>query len=78
MYSTNCQHDGGSLKCWGRFSLLGVGNLVFINGNMVGEMYCDMLEQNLVQSVRKLDTDHRRVFQQSNDLKYTVTLWQIG
>ena len=59
MYSTNRQHGGGSLKCWGCFSSSGVGNLAFIDGNIIGEMYRDILEQNLPQSVRKLDMDHQ-------------------
>ena len=33
------KHGGGNVKCWGCFSSSGVGNLVFIDGNMTGELY---------------------------------------
>ena len=31
------KHSGGNVKCWGCFSLSGVNNLIFIDGNMTGE-----------------------------------------
>ncbi|CAF4491485.1 unnamed protein product, partial [Rotaria magnacalcarata] len=38
-YNSTCivptvKHGGGNVKCWGCFSASGVGNLVFIDGNM--------------------------------------------
>ena len=48
------KHDGGRVKCWGCFPSCGVGNLVFIDGNMTGEMYRAILDNNLLQSVNKL------------------------
>ena len=48
------EHGGGNVKCWGCFSSYGVGNLVFIDGNMTGEMYRAILDNNLLQSVNKL------------------------
>ena len=35
------QHGGGNVNCWGCISSSGVGNLVFIDGNMIGEVYRD-------------------------------------
>ncbi|CAF1538257.1 unnamed protein product [Adineta ricciae] len=72
------KHGGGNVKCWGCFSSCGVGNLVFIDGNMTGEMYRDILDKNLLQSVRKLGLDNQWMFQQDNDPKHKaaiVTNW---
>ena len=40
------KYGGGNVKCWGCFSSCGVGNLVFIDGNMTGEVYRDILQKN--------------------------------
>ena len=40
------KHGGGNVKCKGCFSSSGVGNLVFIDGNMTGELYRDILQKN--------------------------------
>ena len=37
------KYDSGSVKCWGCFSSSGVDTLVFIDGNMSGELYQDIL-----------------------------------
>ena len=49
------KHGGGNVKCWGCFSSSGVGNLVFIDGNMTGELYRAILQKNLLQSAKKLN-----------------------
>ena len=49
------KHGGGHIKCWGCFSSSGVGNLLFIDGNMTGELYRDILQKNLLQSAKKLN-----------------------
>ena len=36
------KHGGGNVKYWGCFSLSGVGNLIFIDGNMTAELYRDI------------------------------------
>ena len=48
------KHGGGSVICWGCFSSSGVGNLAFIDGNMTGPMYRDILDRNLLQPAKKL------------------------
>ena len=66
------------MKCWGCFSTSGVGKLVFIEGNMTGQMYCDILEKNLLPSVKKLKLRKKWIFQQDNDPKHmshVVTKW---
>ena len=49
------KYGGGNVKCWGCFSLYDVGNLVFINGNMTGEVYRDILQKSLFESIKKLN-----------------------
>ena len=46
------KHGGGNVKCWGSFSSSGVGNLVFNDGNMTGEVYRDILQRNLFEFVK--------------------------
>ena len=43
------------MKCWGCISSSSVGNLVFIDGNMTGEVYRDILQRNLCESVKKTE-----------------------
>ena len=52
------KHGGGNIKCWGCFSSSGVGILIFIDGNMTGESYREILENNLLKSVEKLGMSH--------------------
>ncbi|CAF4601995.1 unnamed protein product [Rotaria sp. Silwood2] len=65
------KHGGGSVTVWGAFAWNGVGNLFFINGNMTGEVYKNILEQNLIQSATKLNLGREMVFQHDNDPKHT-------
>ena len=49
------KYGGGNVKCWGSFSSSDVGNLVFIDGNMTEEVYRDILQRNLFESVKKTE-----------------------
>lgn len=72
------KHGGGNVKCWGCFSSAGVGELIFIDGNMTGEAYREILDNNLLKSVQKLGLSHDWVFQHDNDPKHraaVVTNW---
>ena len=72
------KHGVGNVKCWGCFSSSGVGNLVFIDGNVTGELYRDILQKNLLQSAKKLNMAKDWWFQHDNDPKHTariVTNW---
>ena len=72
------KHGEGIVKCWGCFSSSGVGNLVFIDGNITGELYRDILQTNLLQSMKKLNMGKDWWFQHDNDPKHTahiVTNW---
>ena len=72
------KYGGGNVKCWGCFSSCGVGNLVFIDGNMTGEVYRDILQKNLFESIKMLNLGREWVMQQDNDPKHRahiVTHW---
>ena len=49
------KHGGGNVKCWGCTSSSGVGNLVFIDGKITGEVYRDILQRNLFEFVKERD-----------------------
>ena len=69
------KHGGGNVGC---FSSSGVGNLVFIDGNMTGELHRDILQKNMLQSAKKLNMAKDWWFQHDNDPKHTariVTNW---
>ena len=55
-----------------------VSALVFIDGNMTGNMYRDILQKNLFESVKKLNLGNKWIFQHDNDPKhrsYIVAHW---
>ncbi len=69
-YQENCvlptvNHGGGSIMVWGYMSAAGTGELRFIDGNMDSNMYCDILNQNMMPSLQKLC--RTAVFQHNND-----------
>ena len=68
------KHGGGNVKCWACFSSSGVGRLIFIDGNMTGESYREILENNLLKSVEKLGMNDDWIFQHSNDLKHRAAI----
>ena len=49
------KHGRGNVKCWGCISSSGVGNLVFIDRKMTGEVYRVILQRNLFESVKKAE-----------------------
>ncbi len=53
------KHGGGSVMVWG------TGELQFIEGTMNANMYCDILKQSMIHSLRRLGC--RAVFQHDND-----------
>ena len=78
-YNSTCtvptvKHDGGYVTCWRCLSASGVRNLVFIDGNMTGEIYRTILDNNLLQSVEKLKMDNEWTFQHDNDSKPRATI----
>ena len=49
------KYGGGNVKCWGCFSSCDVRSLVLIDGNMTGEVNRDILQKNLLESIKKLN-----------------------
>ncbi len=61
--------SGGSVMVWDCMSAAGIGELQFIEGTMNDNMYCDILKQSMIPSLRRLG--RRAVFQHDNDPKHT-------
>ena len=64
------KHAGENVKCWNYLSTAGIDILVFIDGNMTGNMYRDILQKNLFESVKKLNLGNKWIFQHDNDPKH--------
>ena len=47
---------------------------MFIDGNMTGELYRDILQKNLLQSAKKLNMAKNWLFQHDNDPKHTARI----
>ncbi len=76
-YQENCvlptvKHGGGSIMVRGCMSAAGTGELQFIEWNMDSNMYCDILKQNVMPSLKKLGWT--AVFQHDNDPKHTTKM----
>ena len=70
------KHGGENVKRWHCLSSSSDGNLIFIGSSMKGEIYRDILQRNLVDSVKNLNLNQGRVMQHDNDPKhraYTIT-----
>ncbi len=62
------KHGGGSVMLWGCMSAAGTVELQFIEGTMNANMYCEILKQSMIPSLRRLG--RRAVFQHDNDPKH--------
>ncbi len=63
------KYGGGSVLMWGCMSAAGVGELHFIDGIMNSQMYCSILKEKMLPSLRALG--RRALFQHDNDPKHT-------
>ncbi len=59
------KHSGGIVLVRGCTSAAGTGELLFIEGTVNANLYCDILKQSMIPSPRRLG--HRAVFQHDND-----------
>ncbi len=59
------KHGGGSVMVWGGMSAAGTGELQFIEGTMNANIYCAILKQSMIPSLRRLGC--RAVFQHDNN-----------
>uniref|UniRef100_A0A3Q3KM81 Uncharacterized protein n=1 Tax=Monopterus albus TaxID=43700 RepID=A0A3Q3KM81_MONAL len=63
------KHGGSNIILWGCFSAKGTGHLHCIKERMNGAIYCEILSNNLLPSVRALKMGRGWVFQHDNDPK---------
>ncbi|KAF7239028.1 hypothetical protein EYD10_14251 [Varanus komodoensis] len=63
------KRGGGSVMVWSCMSAAGIEELQFIEGTLKANMYCDILKQSMIPSLRRLG--RRAVFQHDNDPKHT-------
>ncbi len=63
------KHGGGSVLMCGCMSAAGVGELHFIDGIMNSQMYCSILKEKMLPSLRALG--RRALFQHDKDPKHT-------
>lgn len=62
-----------SVMVWGSFGANGVGNLVFIDGTMDADKYCDILRDHLLPSAAKCSLIDRFEVLQHDDPKHAST-----
>ena len=71
------KHRGGSIMVWGCMSWASVGNLYRIDGSINVEVYLDILDSQLLDTIDKQGLDEAKViFQHDNDPKHTSTFVQ--
>ncbi len=62
-------HSDSTSRLWGCLSAAGVGELHFSDGIMNSQMYCSILKEKMLPSLRALG--RRARFQYDNDPKHT-------
>lgn len=75
------KHGGGSIMVWSAITYAGTGWLCRIDGHLNKELYKDILEDELLQTIeysrKKLNLQRNQIiFQQDNDPKHTSKLVQ--
>lgn len=67
------KYGGGSIMIWGCFTAHGVGFLSKIEGSMDAALYCNILEDELQQTIDYYGIDRAKlIFQHDNDPKHTA------
>jgi hypothetical protein len=71
------KHGGGKVTVWGMITAYGVGHIVRIEGNLNKDLYCEILQDDVLGTFHDLHLDfHDYYFQQDNDPKHTSKLVQ--
>jgi DDE superfamily endonuclease len=71
------KHGGGSVMAWGYITASGMGHIVCIEGNMDGPLYTQILNDNILETLKDLGINKKDVyFQQDSDLKHTSEIAQ--
>jgi hypothetical protein len=69
------KHGGGNIMVWGCFTSQGAGHLCRIEGGLDGDLYRQILDDELKATLAWCNLDKRDVvFQQDNDPKHTAKL----
>nr|CCA24980.1 PREDICTED: similar to predicted protein putative [Albugo laibachii Nc14] len=67
------KHGGGSVMVWGFMTAHGVGYLSRIDGILDAELYCKILEYELMQTLESYEMEKdAAIFQEANDPKHTA------
>jgi hypothetical protein len=71
------KHGGGSVMVWGCVTAKGLGRIVRIEGNMDANLYTQILNDDVLGTLKDLDINKKDIyFQQDNDSKHTSKLAQ--
>jgi hypothetical protein len=67
------KHGGGSIMTWGCMTALGPGYMAKIDGGMDSELYCKILDEDLLDTINDYGLDKSEIiFQHDNDPKHTA------
>ena len=64
------KHGGSNVNVYSCLAWNGVENLAFIEGNITGKMYKNILDENFFRLSKKLQLGRSMVFQYDNDSKH--------
>jgi hypothetical protein len=71
------KHGGGSVMVWGCITASSMGHIVCIEGNMDGPLYTQILNDDILGTLKDLGINKKDVyFQQDSDLKHTSKIAQ--
>ena len=66
------KHGGGNVMVWGCVTAMGMGRIVKIDGNMDGPLYTEILNDDVLGTLKDLGIKKKDIyFQQDNDPKHT-------
>ncbi len=74
------KHGGGSVMVWGWMSAAGTGELQFIERSMNANMYCDILKQSMIPSLRRLGGQYANIIKTTallKKLRVKVMDWHV-
>lgn len=67
------KNGGGSIMIWGCMTAKGLGNMAKIEGNMDAELYCKILDEDLIGTFEWFGMDKdKMIFQHDKDPKHTA------
>ena len=73
--SATVKHGGGNVMVWGCMTAQGPGFMTRIDGGLNAELYCNILQDEFMQTLDYYGLDKSNIiFQQDNDPKHTANL----